>query len=78
MIGSRAADAPESRTAEAVNNDKRGVDLPIILASDVQMWAEANERQLGTTVRNLWVDGGQREWVVTAKNQGGSSGLARG
>lgn len=40
-IGSRAADTPERRTAEAVNNDKRGVDLPIILASDVKMWAEA-------------------------------------
>ena len=44
-IGSRVADAPERRTAEAVNNDKRGVDLPIIiiviiiiLASDVDMW----------------------------------------
>ena len=62
-IGSRVADAPERRTAEAVNNDKRGVDLPIIiiiviiiiLASDVEMWAEANERQLERQVRNLWL-----------------------
>jgi hypothetical protein len=35
-MGSRAADAPERSTADAVNNDKRGVDLPIMVIELVQ------------------------------------------
>ncbi len=44
-IGSRAADAPERSTNIAVNNNKRGVDLPVIVASVVRLCAETETRE---------------------------------
>jgi hypothetical protein len=44
-MGSRVADAPERSTADAVNNDKREVDLPIMVIELVQAKRAQNERQ---------------------------------
>jgi hypothetical protein len=45
-MGSRVADAPVRSTVVAVNNDSRGVDLPIIMASVVGLCTDKNEGQL--------------------------------
>lgn len=69
-IGSRAADTPLQRRLVAVNKDKRGGDLPIIVTDVLMLCANGKKEEeknegLRTTVR---------EWGMMESGGGGGGG----